>query len=965
MLRKILDEVSHLLPEQAPLHAFVHHNTLHAFEHLPFENAVVEAAELLGTEAFQKEFEFAKHLRTGRITDVDIDTTVESHGRAGENEIFPGGLTGSEFLRARLKHLFEVPRGQSLTYLLCESDLKDKFHASMPEERKALLLAGSSKSESEILRELWARLHDAAPSRVGPRVGEEERWRDLLLSLTNVDVDESVHPLLIRLCAAYLDQGIAYWKMPNRSKGFLSSVRALYSQVVPPPDRAFRGLAKAFRTHEEERWNAFQTISWALEQLEVGEREVRAYIRESLLALRGWAGMMKHLQLRPDRAPVESVPATLEDFLAVRLVLDVVATKNCVAEHWGRDARLSEVLSSARKETLRKTQSDVDVELVYEAFVLAQLLPVDVSTFADTRHAAAWIEQVKTTDDLERRRLLHLAYERRHRIEVLDGIAAHARMGNKEVPKPVFQAAFCIDDREESLRRHLEECFPAVDTFGYAGFYGVAMNYQGVRDVRPRPLCPVSIQPSHIILEAPVDDKAGAQFRQKRKRLGRFENSLSVGTKTMTRGGLFSMALGSLALIPLVLRSLYPRIAVAWGNAFEHSIAKSPATRLLLEANDETEKLGGKGYTIDEMVSIVSSALLTMGLAEGFADLVLIVGHGSSSLNNPHEAAHDCGATGGGRGGPNARAFSMMANHPEVRLRLEQEHGLCIPETTWFVGGYHNTCDDLMTYYDEDLVPTKLRERLSAVKKAMSEACSLDAHERCRRFETAPRRLAAHKAMAVAEQHANDLAEPRPEYGHATNAVCIVGRRSRTRGLFLDRRAFLVSYDPTQDPTGDLLASLLLSVGPVGAGINLEYYFSFVDPDGYGSGTKLPHNITGLIGVMDGHATDLRTGLPWQMVEIHEPVRLLTIVEAKREVLEAILDREPALAQLIANGWIQFVAWDPDSDEMRVFDDGVLRAHQSESDSIPIVQRSIDHYKGHHGHLASAHVLGAFGAKAS
>ncbi len=195
-----------------------------------------------------------------------------------------------------------------------------------------------------------------------------------------------------------------------------------------------------------------------------------------------------------------------------------------------------------------------------------------------------------------------------------------------------------------------------------------------------------------------------------------------------------------------------------------------------------------------------------------------------------------------------------------------------------------------------------------------------------------------------------------PSYGHATNAVCIVGRRSRTRGLFLDRRAFLVSYDPTEDPTGTILAALLRSVVPVGAGINLEYYFSFVDPTGYGCGTKLPHNIVGLVGVMDGHASDLRTGLPWQMVEIHEPVRLLTIVEAKTEILERVLAQEETLANLVNKQWIQFVSWDPDSEALAVYEKGRFRPYAVENPAIDIVNRSADYYSRRRAHLSPAHV---------
>src|SRR5437762_965210 len=66
-------------------------------------------------------------------------------------------------------------------------------------------------------------------------------------------------------------------------------------------------------------------------------------------------------------------------------------------------------------------------------------------------------------------------------------------------------------------------------------------------------------------------------------------------------------------------------------------------------------------------------------------------------------------------------------------------------------------------------------------------------------------------------------------------------------GLFLDRRAFLVSYDPVRDDDGAVLARIMEAAVPVVAGISLEYYFGYVDPTGYGCGTKLPHNVTSLL----------------------------------------------------------------------------------------------------------------------
>jgi uncharacterized protein YbcC (UPF0753/DUF2309 family) len=358
------------------------------------------------------------------------------------------------------------------------------------------------------------------------------------------------------------------------------------------------------------------------------------------------------------------------------------------------------------------------------------------------------------------------------------------------------------------------------------------------------------------------------------------------------------------------------------------------------------------------MAAIVQRVLEDIGLRSGFARLVLIVGHGASTLNNPHESAYNCGACGGGRGGPNARAFAQMANDPRIRARL-RTRGIAIPEQTHFVGAYHNTTDDGIELFDLEAIASSRREPLRALREVLDEARERNAHERCRRFANAPTWLPAPLALAHVEARAADLAQPRPECGHATNALCVIGRRARTRGLFLDRRAFLVSYDPhADDARGSVLERVLAAALPVTAGINLEYFFSFVDPTGYGCGTKLPHNVTSLLGVMDGHQSDLRTGLPWQMVEIHEPMRLLTVVESEPAVLLAIAERNAGLGRLLRHGWIQLAALAPDGEVVSVFDPerGEFAAHAPFARELPSARSSLDWYRGRREHLGCARI---------
>ena len=415
------------------------------------------------------------------------------------------------------------------------------------------------------------------------------------------------------------------------------------------------------------------------------------------------------------------------------------------------------------------------------------------------------------------------------------------------------------------------------------------------------------------------------------------------------RGWLSTTALGLLSAVPLIGHLLAPRRYARLREWLNKAFLPEPRTELTLMRNtaQSQDAVSGllMGFAAAEKAERVASVLGPAGLTRGFSRLVVILGHGSTSLNNPHESAHDCGACGGRRGGPNARLFAAMANRPEVRDRL-RERGIDIPADTWFIGGYHDTCSDDVQLYDLDALPATHQADLDRIRESLDQARARNAHERARRFESCPPDASPDAALRHVEERSEHLAEPRPEYGHCTNAVCIVGRRSLTRGLFLDRRAFLASYDATQDPDDQSLAALMAAVVPVCAGISLEYYFSFVDNDRYGCGTKLPHNVTGLVGVMDGHASDLRTGLPWQMVEIHEPVRILFVIETTPERLTRVVNASASLKQLVENRWIRVATIDPASGRVHVRRNSGFEEFDGPMERLPVALSSAEWYAG-------------------
>jgi len=1007
-IREAVDHAAHYLPAQGPIGVFVHHNTLHAFEDQPFEEAVIRAARVFGTEPFLSETRYRQELARGRIREADVEAVLElDPGSSAGETLAAGRVTVRQLHRALLLHPVRQESDTAVRWTLTESDLLERLRPDLSPELHWRLVSDGGSSDDGAVDAPLGDVDDEATRRAtfasgpgsdGERRAASELWhacvesvsltrpsvvhvrppvrhRDLIMAADPaLDTDTLVHPLLIKICAAFLDQGVAAWPMPGRERGLLEAAARVYSGSLGPTEPWSAALPAALRGVLGRP--AVDVIATELDRMGVPADATEPFITASLLALRGWAGMIRHLEERPDRAPVEPVPARLADFLALRLVLDRVAAEWAARQLTFRNPQAAngrhaaaDILPALWTELRDRYPPRRGPGSLARAFLLHQVSQLVGLTARDIRsldeNELVRLELgIASFDEFSRRRLFHLAYERRHRIEVLDALSVQTGLASPPADtRPLVQVICCIDERCESFRRHFEELGPRYETFGTAGFFAVPMYYQGIDDWHPSPLCPIVMRPKHSVVEVPEAAAAARHqlHRTLRRRFGQVAGGLSTGSRTLLRGGLFTAFAGAIAAVPLVARVVFPRLTARLGRRAAELAGRKLPTRLELdhEAGEPPDADGLQaGFDVAEMAAMVRRVLEDIGLVSRFSRIVAVLGHGSSSRNNPHESAYDCGACGGGRGGPNARAFATMANDPRVRDLLAAG-GLVIPDDTRFIGGMLDTCSDDITWFDVGRLPESHRGDLERARAACAVVCEANAHERCRRFETAPLDVTRAEAHAHVEARSVDLAQVRPELGHATNAVCIVGRRWRTRGLFLDRRAFLVSYDPDADADGAILARTLAAVGPVGAGINLEYYFSIVDRLGYGAGTKLPHNITGLIGVMDGHASDLRTGLPWQMVEIHEPVRLLVVIDATPERILAAAEAVPAVKRLVVNRWIQLVSWHPHTGELAVFQDGGFVPYAPERTDIPVVERSVSWYSGHRNHLPPARVLAA------
>ncbi len=798
----LLHELKHFLPSQQALKDFIHHNSLHAFQHMKFYDAIFKASKIFGFQVSLQLPEYRQLHQRGRIREDILEMVIAN--KKGKNVV---------------------------------ADWKQRM----------------------ISKEYDTINH--------PRIGQLRRtWKEKYA----MDPDQNIHPFLFRILCGFLDQGIAIDHFPVTHKSFLESIKELEA----------RSFSSHFKTKKVRTLflDGNYSITSLLTMIVGDEAYFEQYIFDQQFAHHGWSGFVSAVEDFPNTL-LDPKKISLNDLITFELLLELDLLYHKLGDQW---APLAKSISTP---------------------------PVDL--FAD----------VIKTELAEIIELWQDAFEWSYYDSVLKGIKL--AKPNKAIPEiKSFQSIFCIDERECSLRRHIEAVDKNCETFGAPGFFGVEFYFQQQGSKFYDKLCPAPVTPKFLIKEfdASTSKKGEVLYTQH--------------THGFLTGFALSISVGFLAVFKTMQNLFKPEMSPAISNAYGHM---DPGSKLTIEnkSMDDVEHGLQIGYTHGEMLTRAEGFLRGIGLIKDFAPIVYVMAHGSSSANNPHHGAHDCGACSGRPGATNARVMAYILNHTPTRESLAAK-GILIPSEAQFVGCMHDTAADVIRYYDEEILLNGNTRKHLINKQHFEIALNLNAKERSRRFASIDTKQELQKVRKAIHSRSVSLFEPRPELGHGTNTMAIIGRRQMTKGLFLDRRAFLNSYDYTTDPDGSILAAVMRPIGLVCGGINLEYYFSRVDNIKMGAGTKLPHNVMGLFGVANSSDGDLRPGLPWQMIEVHDPVRLLVIVEQTPDLVLKAIQSSPEVYEWYKNEWVHMVALDPYEQEFYYFQDEKFRPYKPITSSSSI-----------------------------
>jgi uncharacterized protein len=667
-------------------------------------------------------------------------------------------------------------------------------------------------------------------------------------------------------CSVYFDQGQSSWNMPWKDRSLWEAWREAAQSDLNPE---LNGLPQFRRFVQQLPQNPRETIRSALEALGIPEESTAVFLHRQLMTISGWSSYVQFLVR--EKSMVGQTEDSLIGLLAIRMAYDWA-----IWEH-GRDHWKSESAWIARLQRL------------------AQEAP------PPSRNDLARYVAMKALENSYQRQLMSQIVSRSD----ISGVHTHRKQ---------LQAIFCIDVRSEVFRRALEAQSESIETIGFAGFFGMPVEYIPLAMAQGRAQCPVLLTPKFKIREGLPE--AESESEQKLLSRQQLRQSLSEAWRSFQTSAISCFSFVETTGLGYGFKLIGETMASLGLN---DPVSRDSGTSRMGPQIDRAKSTPSchhpTGLDESEQLELATGALRNMGLTRNFARLVLICGHGSTTHNNPYASGLDCGACGGHSGAVNARVAARILNRPSVRKGLSNR-GISIPEDTLFLAGMHNTTTDEVEWFDIDGISPSDAATVSIARKWLAGASRQCRNERARTLgiEMGPSPTIDQEVMTRSQ----DWAQVRPEWGLAGNAAFIAAPRDRTKGLNLGGRTFLHNYDSSKDPDLSILTLILCAPVVVASWINLQYYASTVNNRLFGSGNKVIHNVVGTYGIWQGNGGDLQTGLPLQSLHDgqrwrHEPIRLTVILEARRQDIQQVLDAHAHVRELVENGWILLIAMEPDS----------------------------------------------------
>lgn len=492
---------------------------------------------------------------------------------------------------------------------------------------------------------------------------------------------------------------------------------------------------------------------------------------------------------------------------------------------------------------------------------------------------------------LQLRLLLHTAYEQTRRKQLVQTIN-NAPKTTKDKSAPLAQVAFCIDVRSEIIRRNLEQVQPYIQTLGYAGFFGFPFQLSEPKKAQPAIQSPALLFPALRVKKSLTPETEASMWTTFKDALFSTEAATYAFKKNPLTGFGYVSPRGLYKVIP-TLQALLPKLQSskkhpsAHGNREEYKIADLP---------------------ISDLASTAENALRGMGLSKINSKYVVLIGHGSTSRNNPMAAGLNCGACGGNTGEANARVAAQVLNRPEVQMEL-RHRGIEIPAETRFLAGIHDTTTDEITLTNVHEFADLDTQELKVLERAFAQAGSFTRLERA----TALNLNTQEPLLPQFLRKSADWSEIRPEWGLSKCSDFIIADRAMVKHANLEGTAFLHEYNRFKDPDNRILEQIMTAPMVVTSWINLQYYASTVDPKSYGSGYKTLHNVTAGNVIIEGASGDIKMGLPMESVHngqdfYHQPHKLNIIIAAEPDNINAILEKHTLLRDLFNHGWLSLMS---------------------------------------------------------